>query len=241
MSHVVTTTFSGISWEFEGRDFMVALGFLYFIFLVGFLVIIIASVVTYIVSKIVFDKRTNNALAGGNGKQKKMIRPIAITGIVAGVLFVIFVCFAAICVSLMATYSTVTESVTSVVEEEMPSADVYFMVEGAYAEAEPDVYELKSTYSENDITIDVYGKKDANYPTASKYVIICTYTGDSEVAEGEAMFIGGFSSTGTLAVIEDTSYAAYANIWNAEYPGELRISFRDKTGAEVALTKIKLD
>lgn len=241
MSHAVTTTFSGISWEFEGREFMVALGFLYFVFLLGFAVILVASIVTYIVSKIIFDKRTNNALTGGNVKQKRMLRPIAITGIVAGVLFVFITCFAAICMTLMATYSTVTESFSTVVEEDMPSADVCFMVKGAYAEAEPDVYELKSTHSDDDITIDVYGKKDENYPTASKYVIICTYTGDSEVSEGEAMFVGGFSSTGTLATIEDKSYAAYSYIWNAEFPGELRISFRDNTGAEVALTKIKLD
>ena len=240
MSHAVTITSSGINLEFKGRKFMVALGFIYVLFIVGFFVITVASVITYIVSKIVFDRRTNNALSSGSGKQKKMLRPIAITGIVAGVLFVIFICFAAITASLMATYEVVKESGSEVVEEDMPSAELFFMVEGAYAEAEPDVYELSSTYNENDITVDVYEKKDEDFIAAAKYIVICTYTGDSKVAEGEAMFIGDFNSTGTLAKIEDTSYAANAFIWNAEYPGELRISFRDKAGSEVALTQIKL-
>ena len=240
MSHAVTITSSGINWEFERRESMVALGFLYFMFLVGFLVITVVSVVTYIVSKIVFDRRTNDALASGNVKQKKMLRPIAITGIVAGVLFVIFICFAVITASLTATYGVVKESGIEVAEEDMPSAELFFMVEGAYAEAETDAYDLRSTHNENDITVDVYEKKDENFIAAAKYIIICTYTGDSEVAEGEAMFIGSFASTGTLAAIEDTSYAANVFIWNAEYPGELRISFRDKTGSEVALTRIKL-
>ncbi len=240
MSHAVTITSSGINWVFEGRKFMVALGFLYFIFIAGFFVITVASVVTYIVSKIVFDKRTNNALSNGSGKQRKMLRPIAITGIVAGALFVIFICFAAITASLTATYEVVKESGSEVAEEDMPSAELFFMVEGAYVEPEPDVYELIFTHNENDIIVDVYGKKDADYALASKYIVICTYTGDSEVGEGEAMFIGDFNSTGTLATIEDASYAANAFIWNAEYPGELRISFRDKAGSEVALTRIKL-
>ena len=241
MSHAVIITSSGIDLEFEGRDFMVALGFIYFIFLVGFLVITAASVVTYIISKIVFDRRTNNALSSGSGKQKKMLRPIAITGIVAGVLFVIFICFAAITASLMATYGVVKESGSEVVEEDMPSAELFFMVEGAYVEPEPDVYEIISTHKENDITVEVYGKKDEDFIAASKYIVVCTYTGDSEVAEGEAMFIGDFKSTGTLAAIEDPSYAANAFIWNAEYPGTLRISFRDKSGTEAALTRIELE
>lgn len=241
MSHAVIITSSGIDLEFEGRDFMVALGFIYVLFFVGFMVITVASVITYIVSKIVFDRRTNDALSGGNGKQRKMLRPIAITGIVAGVLFVFFICFAAITASLMATYEVVTESGIEVVEEDMPSAELFFMVEGAYAEAEPEVYELRSTHKENDITVDVYGKKDEGYVAAAKYIVICTYTGDSEVAEGEAMFIGDFKSTGTLAAIEDPSYAANAFIWNAEYPGTLRISFRDKSGTEAALTRIELE
>ena len=220
---------------------MVALAFIFVIFIVGFLVIITASLITYIISKIIFDRRTNAALSGGNVKQKKMLRPIAITGIVAGALFIVFIGTAAIVFGLSAAYGTVYESETSViVDEEMPSADLYFQVEGSTVEPDGDVYELISTHSDNDITIEIYGIKD-NYPYASKYFIVSTYTGDKEVAAGEAMFSGDFRATGTMIDLEDPSYAVYTPLWGAEYPGTLRISFRDKSGAEITLTNIELE
>lgn len=55
----------------------------------GSLGVIILSAIIYIISKMIFDRRTNKALANdGNGSGRKMLSPVAVTAIAAAVMLI---------------------------------------------------------------------------------------------------------------------------------------------------------
>ena len=240
MSRAVITTSLGIDWVSEGRIYMVALGFLYILFAGGLAFIAVVSVITYIVCKIVFDKRTNQALADNeNGKHKRMIRPIAVTAIVAGSLLVLIACFTAVFL-LFGTDCDNGYAGDGYFEPDYPSAELYFMTEETYVEPDSKLYDLVTSGNDKDIDYYVYSRKSDNY-TDAQYVIVSVYKGEKVPVSAEGMLSNKYAASGTL-VDMDGSEVFYENrLFDVNYPGTLRVSFRDESGAEIALVYIELD
>ena len=218
---------------------MVALSTLYILFTGGLAFIVIASVITYIISKIIFDKHSNRALTDNETcRRKKMLRPIAITGIVAGSVLILLIALGAV---FMAYGATFTDSGAVVLGGwETPSAELYFMEKGSSLEPDKDRYELVSVNTEENIECYVYARKSDDLVEIAPYVIVCIYKGEKEIASAEAMLSNKDSASGTLTNIDGSLLIYESSLFDVEYPGKLRVSFRDNNGAEVDMIFLEL-
>ena len=219
---------------------MVALGLLYILFAGGLAFIVLASVITYIVSKFIFDKHSNRALTDNEtGKRKKMLRPIAVTGIVAGSILILFIALGAVFMALGAVF---TDSGNIVLGDwKTPSAELYFMEAGSSLEPDKERYELVSVNTEESIECYVYARKSDDLSEIAPYVIVSIYKGEKEIASAEAMLSNKDSASGTLTYIDGSLLVYESSLFDVEYPGTLRISFREKSGGEVALIFLELN
>ena len=224
---------------------MIAAGFVFFYLFAGIILIGVTSVIVYFISKLIFDSRSNKALnEADNGKQKKMLRPIAITGIVAGVLLVIYIAMGAAFVIFGADLSTggkVGSNSFSVTSDE-PSVEVMFATAGSDAQIEDKNYSRVNEVTGENIVCTVYEKKadDDSDSFGARYFVVCKYTGDSKIAIGNAMYTSGKNGSGSIIELGDNAIMASTSIWHIEFPGTLEMSFRDKDGNDVAKTSVEL-
>lgn len=220
---------------------MVALGFLYILFAGGIAFIAIAAVITYIVSKIIFDKRTNRALADSeNGKNKRMLRPIAVTAIVAGSLLVLVAGFTAVFLAY-GTKSDNVDSIEGYFEPGSPSAELFFMTEGTFVEPDSKQYELIASGKDENIDYYVHARRSDKQSGDAPYVIVSVYTGEKEPVSAEGMLSNEYASTGTLVDMDGSEVFYETSLFDIICPGTLRVSFRDESGTEIALAFIELE
>ena len=220
---------------------MVALGFLYILFAGGLAFIAVVSVITYIVCKIVFDKRTNKALADNEtGKHKRMIRPIAVTAIVAGSLLIVIAGFTAVFL-LFGTDCDNSYNGDGYFEPGYPSAELYFMTEETYVEPDSKLYGLMTSGNDKDIDYYVYARKSVDDYTDAQYVVVSVYKGEMVPVSAEGMLSNKNAASGTLVDMDGTAVFYETSLFDVNYPATLRISFRDESGAEIALTFIELE
>lgn len=208
------------------------------IFVIGLIFIAVICVITFFVSKVIFDHRSNKILAqGGNpsGKRSKMAYPGIVTLVTGIVLVVLLAVVSTITMSLSAIFDNITDSNTGVIssaEEDVPSINVAYVRSGEYA-PEEELYSLETTASDNDFTCSLYVRKDPFDSSNPLYIVVCSYEGDENAALIEAQYLHGKTGMGSLTHLEGMNQLIWTPIWHAEYPGTLQINLKDYDGENI--------
>lgn len=212
-----------------------------FVFLIGLIVIAVICVITFIVSKLIFDHHSNKVLAqGGNpsGKRSRMVYPGLITLATGVVLVILLAIGGSIAMSFVMIFDrVVSESSTYIpdrgyVEEDVPEIDVAYVRTGEYTPDE-DLYALDTSSSDNGFNCSLYIRKDPSNNQNPLYVVVTDYSGSENPAIIEAEYLHDRSGTGSLTHLEGNEQLIYTPLWHAEYPGTLQITLKDGDGNNI--------
>lgn len=211
------------------------------IFVAGAIIVAVVCVITFIISKLVYDHHNNKILAqGGNpsGKRSKMLHPGIVTLIVGIFLTVVLAVVGTLIMSLVVIYDNIVEQRGPYTveigdyEEDVPYIDVVYVRAGEYA-PEDDLYALETSSSDNDFNCVLYTRKDPFDNHNPLYVVVCSYEGHENAAVIGADYLHGRSETGSLTQLEGHEHVIHTSLWHIEYPGTLQISLKDGDGANV--------
>ncbi|MCR5060073.1 MAG: hypothetical protein K6A80_03460 [Saccharofermentans sp.] len=211
------------------------------IFIAGAIIVAVACVITFIISKLVYDRHNNKILAqGGNpsGKRSRMLHPGIVTLIVGVFLTVALAVGGTLMMSLIVIYDNIASqrdpyfAQIGDYEEDVPYIDVVYVRAGEY-EPEESLYAFETSSGDNDFECSLYIRKDPFDNHNPLYVIVCSYSGHENAAVIGADYLHGRSETGSLTQLEGHEHVIHTSLWHIEYPGTLQISLKDGDGANV--------
>ncbi|MBP5774836.1 MAG: hypothetical protein J6W36_03990 [Clostridiales bacterium] len=206
------------------------------ILILGLIVILFISVIVYVISKLVFDSRTNKALAnGGNGSGRKMLNPVQITSIVAVVMLVGLLMVSS-CYSM---FSINRESgIVRLKENSVYDIGIIFEMEEDSYTPDPDKYinraELKS---EGEVCL-VYAATDNE---VNPVLIVYKIKDASEISKAEISFIYDDTERSKFLDFGNEVKGLFStSLQDIEFPGVISITLQDKDGKEVSSMSMDL-
>ena len=206
------------------------------ILLLGLTVILFISVIVYVISKLVFDSRTNKALAnGGNGSGRKMLRPITVASIAGGIMLagLIMVC---ICYSLF-SINTASSKESGAETVSYDIGIIFEMEEDSYT-PDPDKYIKRAELKSDGEVCLVYAAADNE---VNPVLIVYKIKDASEISKAEISFIYDDTEKSKFLDFGNEAKGIFStSLQNIELPGVISITLQDKDGKEVSSMSMDL-